>query len=990
MNKNNVLRLWQVVLAVTLWAATMAAPAGAQSTEPFNFSADIAPSVESFKMTQFGSVAPSLYTGAMTYSLPLYTYQDEDFTIPISLEYSYDGYKPSQHSGTVGLGWALNCGGVITREVRGYPDDSYDLNESIRGYFYTTKEIFHSIYPWEIYNSKIRYAFNQGPENFSIDEEDVFTDTPIYTTTHSIIYGTGDTRYDPSPDLFHFSVPGYHGDFMCDDKGNLKVFNTENAGTFMVEYDDTSWECPRFIITSGDGYTYYFGGRDRGVEYTLSSPDPVYPKTPVAWHLYKIQAPNGKTVEFVFDEHYSSEVDVTMFRPADLSGQAIDYGSFGTAIRDYEPSVSCRRIPLLRSVRVNGKDMVDFDYEVCERDESAASCFNRSDEVEQSFFDPPYSLYRRHLKKVEVKDTYGMQVMAIQLEKLFTYQSYGMSSRMFLTSVNSSRDGEYGFTYKDVTSQTLFPANNTESVDHWGYWTYARCDSLLRHINVNTSVSLYQQLDTATFKEPRLPSTIKGALETITYPTGGRSEIGYELNTVSRLFDRSASFGPILRDNDLNWKAGGLRVNRIVNVDGERRDTVRYEYNNPCTLQSSGIQMQMPRYGTRIGVSHIIPSSGDGFSTVFQSVQTGFSDALSHGQPRDPAVGYGYVRECRQDGSSILYHFLDYSVRPDYYPGMDTAIFLNRTKTGQYDYVGSWGYGTAQSGIAQLMLPARDDYRNVRGNLASKTEYGADGLPRNSTVYDYSSENGFSNESVFNGLIWFVKMRQTFKCPVLTSVTEKKFEGGDSLSIRSTFAYDTLGRKVQECVISSVGEVGTKYQYYSYEMTTCPSHLRRSLSAVAQTRTDDTGLYLLQTERYAYDASTGNPRPVQIDTYSAEAPQAASSFTNLFEAPAGYKHKTVGLTYDSSSQRLLRADLPGGAYIAYTWDTAGKHILTKTVSDALNTWTYSWKDGVGLSSVKQPTGKGLEYYYDVSNRLALIRDESACNIESYQYHFTNE
>ena len=164
MNKNNVLRLWQVVLAVTLWAATMAAPAGAQSTEPFNFSADIAPSVESFKMTQFGSVAPSLYTGAMTYSLPLYTYQDEDFTIPISLEYSYDGYKPSQHSGTVGLGWALNCGGVITREVRGYADDSYGLNDNIFGYFFT-HQIFQSNEDWGVYNSKIRYAFNQDPDN---------------------------------------------------------------------------------------------------------------------------------------------------------------------------------------------------------------------------------------------------------------------------------------------------------------------------------------------------------------------------------------------------------------------------------------------------------------------------------------------------------------------------------------------------------------------------------------------------------------------------------------------------------------------------------------------------------------------------------------------------------------------------------------------------------------------------------------------------------
>mgnify|MGYP003436167545 CR=1 FL=1 len=35
-------------------------------------------------------LTPSLYTGAMRYSLPLYAYSDPDFNIPISLEYNYD------------------------------------------------------------------------------------------------------------------------------------------------------------------------------------------------------------------------------------------------------------------------------------------------------------------------------------------------------------------------------------------------------------------------------------------------------------------------------------------------------------------------------------------------------------------------------------------------------------------------------------------------------------------------------------------------------------------------------------------------------------------------------------------------------------------------------------------------------------------------------------------------------------------------------------
>ena len=95
----------------------------AQSLEPFSPYGIFSPSVEAWQMTRYGNLTPSLYTGAMTFSLPLYTYEDPDFTIPISLEYSFDGYRPGQHSGTVGYGWYLNCGGVITREVRGLPDE---------------------------------------------------------------------------------------------------------------------------------------------------------------------------------------------------------------------------------------------------------------------------------------------------------------------------------------------------------------------------------------------------------------------------------------------------------------------------------------------------------------------------------------------------------------------------------------------------------------------------------------------------------------------------------------------------------------------------------------------------------------------------------------------------------------------------------------------------------------------------------------------------
>lgn len=84
--------------------------ADAQPVESFRASTNITPQVESFQIAKSGNLTPSLYIGAMTYSLPLYTYSDPDFNLPISLEYNYDGYKVARSAGTVGLGWALNYG----------------------------------------------------------------------------------------------------------------------------------------------------------------------------------------------------------------------------------------------------------------------------------------------------------------------------------------------------------------------------------------------------------------------------------------------------------------------------------------------------------------------------------------------------------------------------------------------------------------------------------------------------------------------------------------------------------------------------------------------------------------------------------------------------------------------------------------------------------------------------------------------------------------
>ena len=46
--------------------------AAAQDYEVFSFNSTIEPSVETFNIAQYGKLEPSLYTGTMSYSLPIY------------------------------------------------------------------------------------------------------------------------------------------------------------------------------------------------------------------------------------------------------------------------------------------------------------------------------------------------------------------------------------------------------------------------------------------------------------------------------------------------------------------------------------------------------------------------------------------------------------------------------------------------------------------------------------------------------------------------------------------------------------------------------------------------------------------------------------------------------------------------------------------------------------------------------------------------------
>ena len=94
--------------------------------------APVAPTPAS--LGKYGDIPVSNHTGIPDITIPIYTLSEGSISVPISLSYHASGIKVQETASWVGLGWALNAGGVITRTVQGAPDEGGNLQQT-HGWF---------------------------------------------------------------------------------------------------------------------------------------------------------------------------------------------------------------------------------------------------------------------------------------------------------------------------------------------------------------------------------------------------------------------------------------------------------------------------------------------------------------------------------------------------------------------------------------------------------------------------------------------------------------------------------------------------------------------------------------------------------------------------------------------------------------------------------------------------------------------------------------
>ncbi|UIR56447.1 hypothetical protein LZQ00_01190 [Sphingobacterium sp. SRCM116780] len=612
--------------------------AGAQAT-------DVKPKLESpnvASLGKFGEIPVSLFTGTPDISLPLFSIGHKDFQFPLNLKYHPSNIKPNQRSGWVGLGWSLGSP-TITREVKGFPDEFDIVGGTKIGYYYN------------------RYLLG--------------TDWASYATNNS---NTTDIHSkDLEPDIFHFSVMGIQGTFFLDQNGTWKVQSDQFVSVeldrsvplfvdpsiksgFIESSGSVSKTFNRFILTDHYGNKYIFGGQNAteyGGDLTGQTSRSIgYLLRATAWHL--VEAVSGTSGEKIIFEYERGPFVTNLFRFG--SYNYMTNNSLGcSSTSSYDMHIGGGFIsPVYLNKIKYGYQEISFQYSISNELNYTASQYgsldftgHNSGTISALEYITKYSDVNYYLKHNISLANYYDRVLWLKLDGIsFKIKDKPIKSialnynnksteRLFLSSlqISSSESGEkmnYRFSYKDSLTMPTYLQDYT---DHWGFG------------NGINSPALFSPTAVDGQKAPSLTNALKGVLDTICFPTGGKTAFDYELGDYSKVVNRLNR--KILTDEN---GIGGIRIKKITsyvhnNVVASQKE-FKYQKNYFSKPQtSSGILNNKPRY------NFVIVNGKDYENRSFSmsSYKTSSMDDLTDNN--GIAIGYSEVTEISINGKDTTF-----------------------------------------------------------------------------------------------------------------------------------------------------------------------------------------------------------------------------------------------------------------------------------------------------------------------------------------------
>lgn len=966
--------------------------------------------------------------GTLGLSIPVYTYSDERFNIPVELCYNTaGGYRPGMQAGPMGLGWTLSCLGAVTREVRGIADEEGFVTTDM----YAFKNKFHHyndenlqspmVFGWgSVYDST--YVVQASPGNYSHDirhgyfRDFAFTGKagaeymPIWT--HVDTYGYTRASFETLPDVFHFSFLGRSGSFILQPGKQVAVYGTADSPRnyiVVANFSNATNGLTSFTITTEDNYVYTFG-----VVESASSSDGTNSTSDLSlvstWRLSSIEAPDGRSVSFT----YGSTMTTRTLTPT-YSYDLADYYSTYHDLHEHEPDDDIFRnvlqiqdtpttsevvAKLLTKITIEGRAEIEFSY-------GPARCEQEAD------WTTAKKLEGIVVRSLQSNATIRSATLDYHLSGTAANASYPSSGNgiTFLSSVYIPCQGRWSMHYDSETSSS-FPSMSTRAVDWMGFYNgysqqdiygYAFCPTL------ETVCNTQDRSWMLTMRQGSLSAARSGMLTSIRYPTGGRSDFEYELN------DYSLDFATYERHIPSGSAPGyGIRIARILNrdADGILLSSRSFTYVNSDGSSSGALLWRPALYShyematmhfnkitrTTLSTADAFPYSRGVFTEYTRVLETVESGRGNVGASITERIYDSFNAGSCRDTTSNWTNGFSFSGYIGPYPAPNDPI----------KFIPGWYFHlSVEDPATYFVRTAINDWLQSRrgGRILMEKEYSDDLYhPVRSTEYSYDTYSQIAAPLNYADIQYgfLVDYCYTLQDPWLcqTTVTDYSPSGSVILTTTTVNTIDSNYRPATEQLTDSAGgSVVTAYEWLS----ACPS----LLSKLTVSRNG----VLAEGVRRQYSTVSGHPQLYVPTTIQSADPGGSPS------SPTWRTEQTCSL-WSSQGLPLEICDKAGiPTSIVWAWNgmypaakVVGKTFSALTTADsslqggvlqgnlssssesalrALSgavVTSFLWDPMVGLTHSKGVSGKDSGFTYDSAGRLSSTQNDGGDTLVSYEYN----
>jgi hypothetical protein len=472
------------------------------------------PSPNASSLGKFGEWPVGLYTGLPSINLPIYELKGRGLSVPIGLSYHPAGIRVGEIASWVGLGWALNAGGCISRTVQGLPDDDS---------YYTTAQNF--TVPGNLCSAPV-------------------SDNAYLQTIGALAQG----NLDGEQDIYNLNVLGksyriyLNGDTAA---YTMPASNVKIVSNYLTN-DSNSW-----TVILEDGTRLLFGGPSYGansyIEYTNSvrfggGSSSSYTSS---WYLRSMTSPNGETFNFTYtgnsinqDTHFSQSDWIEYYSQVMIGGSnAIAPFVRSTVVGNYGETATLGQLSL---------STIESDLARVYFIPSSTTRADLNGAVALSEIKVLSKLTNTYVEDWIFNYAYSQAAGGNEFATTAADTSYYHHRLKLMSLTRKATDNSASETWSLTYNPMSLPSRMSFAQDYWGFYNGATSNnSLLPSEAFNPLVctlagayGLYAWTGMGFMDdigENRLPNPQymqAEMLQSITYPTGGKTVFNFEPNSM--------------------------------------------------------------------------------------------------------------------------------------------------------------------------------------------------------------------------------------------------------------------------------------------------------------------------------------------------------------------------------------------------------------------------------------------------------------------------